>query len=520
MPAVSGRRPEVGVFVVHSRLARSVGFVAVALIALVLVVPATPTPARADGPGDVVVDGKGFGHGVGMSQDGAYAMGMAGNSTEDILAAFYPGTTIGRGGGSVAVSLDKPQSEVEVAFPAGGQVRDARGDPQSAGFPVTVAPGGSVRLSIDGGIYRATPLAGAAPTAVAPAPTTAPATTVAPTTVPGSPTTPPTTAPAPPPPAPDPTPPEPTSTRSLWAVPKGGSATAVGGVGSYRGVIEASATGGGLQLVNTLDVELYLRGMGEVRDPGWPAAALQAQAIAARTYAVRSIAAGKTLCSTDQCQVYLGQTAEYAAMDKAVAATRGRVLRYDGTLAEAVYSASGGGVSATPEEGFGTGQADEPYLRAAPYPTLDPQPWTLRMPLTEMGRRFGYAGAATGARISRTGPSGRALEITFDGDAGPLAVNGQRFFSELSLRSTLYTVRVEGPAPPPATKGAANADAAQVRIDSPPGLAAVRLHSVDRRPWIALALVLLLGSTTAATRVRAATDPSRRPAHPKGPLGT
>ncbi|MGI8778057.1 MAG: SpoIID/LytB domain-containing protein [Acidimicrobiales bacterium] len=477
-------------------------------------VPGTVRPARADGPGDVVLDGKGFGHGVGMSQDGAYAMAKAGNSTQEILAAFYPGTSIGRGGGTLAVSLDKPQPGFEVAFPSGGQVRDAPSGPQSPGFPVTVAPGGSVHLSSDGGLYHATPEAGATPATTAPPPPPAtPPTTVAPAPAPGSaPTTPTTTAPAPATPAAPPAPAEPTTARALWAVPANGSVTAVGGVGSYRGVIEASGSGGGLQLVDHLDVEQYLRGMGEIRDPGWPAAALQTQAIAARTYAVKAISAGKTLCSSDQCQVYLGQTAEYAAMDTAVAATRGQVLRYGGALAEAVYSASGGGFSATPEEGFGSGQADEPYLRAAPYPTLDPQPWTVRSPLTVMAGRFGYAGTPSNARVSRTGPSGRALEITFDGDAGPLVVDGQRFFTLLELRSTLFTLRVEGPppAPAPARGGAAAAGAQEVRIASPPALASGRLRSPNRRPWIALALALLLGSTAAATSVRAATASTGR----------
>ena len=81
-----------------------------------------------------------------------------------------------------------------------------------------------------------------------------------------------------------------------------------------------------LRLVNHVDVEQYLRGMGEVRDPGWPASALRAQAIAARTYALRAMAGGGQLCDTQQCQVYLGAQAEYGAMDKAVTATRGQVV--------------------------------------------------------------------------------------------------------------------------------------------------------------------------------------------------
>ena len=59
----------------------------------------------------------------------------------------------------------------------------------------------------------------------------------------------------------------------------------------YRGVVEANASGGPLRLIDQLDVEDYLRGMGEVRYPSWPAASLRAQAIVARTYALRAMRA-------------------------------------------------------------------------------------------------------------------------------------------------------------------------------------------------------------------------------------
>jgi len=282
----------------------------------------------------------------------------------------------------------------------------------------------------------------------------------------------------------------------------------------YRGVIRVSDAGGGLQLVNQINVEQYLRGMGEVREPGWPAAALQTQAIAARTYALRS--AGGVLCSTDQCQVYLGETAEYGAMDAAVAATSGQVVRYRGGLADTVYSANGGGFTATPEEGFGGGQSDTPYLQAVPYPSGDPEPWTMRSTLAEMAGHLGYGGTATGARVSKTGPSGRALEVTFDGSSGPLAVDGQKFESVLKLRSTLFTLRIEQPPPPAdAPKEAAAAPKAgghQVRVSSPPTLAALGSpeKSLNRRPWIAVALLLVVVAASVATRLRAAAAPTAR----------
>src|SRR5690606_36952158 len=129
--------------------------------------------------------------------------------------------------------------------------------------------------------------------------------------------------PSPPPgPAPAPAPttsPERVTGSSVWAVPAGGGLLGLPEVGArYRGVVEAAAGGDGLRVVNELDVEQYLRGMGEVRNPSWPQASLQAQAVAARTYALRAMRANGEICATQRCQVYLGQQAEYAAMDEAV----------------------------------------------------------------------------------------------------------------------------------------------------------------------------------------------------------
>jgi peptidoglycan hydrolase-like amidase len=149
-------------------------------------------------------------------------------------------------------------------------------------------------------------------------------------------------------------------------------------------------------------------------------------------------------------------------MDQAVAESEGQVVTYGDGLALTVYSASGGGFSATPEEGFGPGSgAGHPYLVAAPYPTEDPQPWTLPADLADLGRRFGYKGDVTAATVTRAGPSGRALEVTLAGSDGTLVVDGQRFASTLKLRSNLFTLRTEEPVTPAeavATPGAGTTD--------------------------------------------------------------
>ncbi|HEV2811087.1 MAG TPA: SpoIID/LytB domain-containing protein [Acidimicrobiales bacterium] len=449
----------------------------------------------------MVIEGRGWGHGVGMAQDGALAMGRDGASTADILQHFYPGTSTGQDSGNVRVAvLDGANGEAVVSFPGGGEVRSSRDGSDAPGFPVTVAPGGSVRLRFDGA-YRVEPLSGATVAALRvpgatlveapgqvtttqpppdqappeeddrgpldnlvgggnpppenlpgpPAPTGPPAPPAGIGDAPGGPA-----APGLPPPAEAPPPPENVaiSGSALWAVPSGGSTLGVPARSArYRGILHAVAGGNGLRLINEVNVEDYLRGMGEVLDSSWPRASLGAQAVVARTYALRAMALGGELCDTQTCQVYLGAHAEYGAMDAAVAATRGTVVLHGGTLAQTVYSASGGGVAATPEEGFGTSGRGLPYLGAVSYPTADPQPWTQRIALAQLGRRFSYPGALTDVRVATTGPSGRALTVELLGDAGSKEVPALAFDDTLGLRSTLWTVRLEVPPAPPQAAG-------------------------------------------------------------------
>lgn len=126
---------------------------------------------------------------------------------------------------------------------------------------------------------------------------------------------------------------------------------------SYRGVIEVRRHGAGLAVINELPLEDYLRGIVEV-PAEWPPAAQQAQAIAARTYALNQKAApsqgpwraaGADICPTEACQVYEGlageQRASAANWTEAVAATAGQVLLADDEPILAMYSSSNGGRS-------------------------------------------------------------------------------------------------------------------------------------------------------------------------------
>lgn len=456
------------------RRARIASTSVVALLLLVVSIGGAPI-ATADQTSSINVpvahiEGRGHGHGVGMSQWGAYTLAQQGRSAAEILSVFYPGTTLGTAGGEVRVVLQRAD-RVVVRFPGGGEIRSTRdGQQQAAGFPVRVAPGGAVELVRDaagnhvlGGAVTPVSASGAAVPYQArecfllvfcepepkpepqPTPRPSPTPTDPPSGEPGpgpSPTEPPTTTTGPG---------VPTSAGTLWAVSAGGSPIEPVAKGrSYRGVL---AFGDGV-LRNHVDIEDYLKGMGEV--PGsWPAAAVQAQAVAARTYAMRAVAGGGDICDTDSCQVYGGVGYEKPGQTAAVDATRGTVVLWQGALASTFYSASGGGHTATVAEGFGSA-GDVPYLQANPYPTVDPRAYSLDIALSDVAARLGYPGTIGDIRIDEKGPSGRALRMTIVGDAGEQPVDPQDFRRRLGLRSTLFTVTTssldEAP-PPPAPLG-------------------------------------------------------------------
>jgi SpoIID/LytB domain protein len=428
--------------------------------ALGLLAAITPSIAHAQAAPPLIpallIDGRGHGHGVGMAQDGALAMGHKGANVREILAQFYPGTALGKASGNVRVPVFTGAS-AQLSFPDGGDVAGNGGS-------MHVAPGNSVVVSREGDSTKVRPTNAPAPP---PATTTTASTTT--TTTPPTTTTDPQTSttllpdrssppkkstpagdlsPTTQPPATTTTTTPPSSSALTFAGPVTATPANGGRVGvdprgrHYRGVLDIAPVPGGLRFVNQVNVETYLRGMGEVRNPSWPAASLQAQAVAARTYALRAMAFGGELCDTQKCQVYIGSDAEYAAMDKAVAATSGQVLTYGKSLASAVYSANAGGHSASTEEGFGMPGKSYPYLRAAAYPAENLDPWKVTIALKDIARRLAYGGDLTSVAVVARGPSERATSINLVGTAGDKTVTGLQFDSALGLKSTLFDVKV------------------------------------------------------------------------------
>lgn len=151
---------------------------------------------------------------------------------------------------------------------------------------------------------------------------------------------------------------------------------------SYRGFFILRGTRKGVVLVNTLNLEDYLMSVvpGEL-SPGQfnVLEALKAQAVAARTYAIKNMGQfkdlGYDLINTPRSQLYMGMSAEHPLSTQAVEETRGEVLRYRGQLINALYTSTCGGKTENAENVFGGRPV--PYLKSVECST-DKQPeWHL-----------------------------------------------------------------------------------------------------------------------------------------------
>ncbi len=232
---------------------------------------------------------------------------------------------------------------------------------------------------------------------------------------------------------------------------------------AYRGVIEIRRTAQGrVTAINEVGLEAYLYGVIKPEiDPKWPAEAVKAQAVAARTLAVervsasgaRSPAAGYDLPATTDAQVYLGAAAEDPAATAAVDATRGVVVTYQGLPIFAAYHSNSGGHTEDSENVWGTVY---PYLRGLPDPYALGAPgasWSARLPLATVATQLRRGGVEIpglhGLLPGRMTPWGRAITVRLLADEGQTREIGANRFRLLVgpevLRSTMFTIYHQGP---------------------------------------------------------------------------
>jgi stage II sporulation protein D len=196
---------------------------------------------------------------------------------------------------------------------------------------------------------------------------------------------------------------------------------------------------GTLTLTVALPFERYLEGIAEV-PPSWPMAALEAQAVAARSYALATTgwsgAEGESLdqsiCATTSCQVYRGipvpPDPTHRRWVRAVRRTDGKVLLQDGRIATTVYFSTSNGRTYANEDIFGS--AALPYLRSVAERDDGASPtsrWRVRLPFHDLAQFLRTGGLwPRGRAISDARPSGPSLVLSGGGTTRSIDVGDLR----------------------------------------------------------------------------------------------
>ena len=350
---------------------------------------ATAAPAAA---GTVfLIDGRGWGHGIGMSQYGARGYAEAGWGYGRILAHYYRGTELKQvPGRNVRVLLLEAQPRVAIGSTKPFRVVDARGKKRRlAAGTVRVRPG-KQKGKLNGLRLPLRFVAGASP------------------------------------------------------LNADGNA--------YRGTLHVHPQGGRLTVVNRLPLDRYLRGVVPWEMPDdWHAEALKAQAVVARSYALATLKPGTLfdLYSDTRSHVYGGIRAEAWTTNRAIGATAGRVLYWNGRIATTFYHSTSGGRTAS---------IADVWPRAAPLPYLVsvPDPYDriskhhrwgpVRLTPQEVSSRLKARGVRD-VLVDRA-PSGRVSRVALKLPRGRRTILAQDFRRDLDLRSTWFTVRVLNLMPP------------------------------------------------------------------------
>ncbi|HEY9179956.1 MAG TPA: SpoIID/LytB domain-containing protein [Candidatus Baltobacteraceae bacterium] len=230
----------------------------------------------------------------------------------------------------------------------------------------------------------------------------------------------------------------------------------------YRGTFSALPSG---EIVNTVPLEQYLYSVVSREMPySWPQAALQVQAIVARTYVLQrsNPAHAYDLVPSEADQVYSGMDAEHAPSTAAVDATAGNVLRFGDAFAQVLYSSCCGGHTESNSQAWGGKPL--PYLAGVqcPYCTQSPwYTWTKQLPADQvqsaLAQQLGSVGPLRAVALDAPDASGRAQFWNFTGANGVVRVKsedvrralGTRVLPSLLVRSVTLTqadgrVAIEG----------------------------------------------------------------------------
>ena len=374
------------------------------------VVPAPPAHAEEvpiPSTATITLNGHGWGHGIGMSQYGAQGAASQGKSWRRIVSFYYPGTVIGRARGDISVLITAATSStVMVDAHTGLRLHPVDG---KKSFLLTkirpkatrwrIQPKGtksivSYKAHGSGGWRKWASFNGDAEFTAGNQPT-------------------------------------------LLRLP---GTTPV----AYRGALRATQG----TTINILPLDSYVQGVVAREVPAeWPAQAVRAQAVAARSYAAYVRDHSTTyydICDTSSCQVYGGQHAEQPESNQAVAKTRSRVVTYQGRPAFTQFSSSSGGWSTAGSQPYLVAQQD-PFEASSTNPNAN---WTVTLTDADIEKAYPLIGDLQKITFARDGHGdfgGRVTTVTLAGSLATGTVTGDSFRSVFGLRSTYFSLSAAQP---------------------------------------------------------------------------
>jgi stage II sporulation protein D len=367
--------------------------------------------------GKFVIKGAGFGHGHGMSQYGAYGAAKKGLSWKEILAFYYPGTTLETLSSSTTIKVwitADTDNNLRVMPAAGLKVYD------SNDHSLTLPTGDryrSWRIKRSGSGYQlAWKNAAGAYTTLATKLDT-----------------------------------------STWMFSTKAKVVKVrlpnGATREYRGTLRLIKRGSGGRTVNKVKLEDYVKSVVPSEMPtSWAPDAVRAQAVAARSYAIRirdfTSYSGYDICDTTACQVYGGKATttsggtrivrETAAGTAAAKATAGTIVTYGGQVALTQFASSNGGAMSS---------GGYPYLREKDDPydgVVKSQAWSKTVTAKAVAKAYPSVGTVKQLKISKRDGSGRyggrVVSIKIVGSKKTLTVTGSAFQGKFRMRSSLYKI--------------------------------------------------------------------------------
>lgn len=351
----------------------------------------------ARGASRFVIRGAGFGHGVGMSQYGAYGYAQHGKDYRFILGHYYTGTKLSELSSSPTVRVLLQTGSTSFS---GGSNAGGRKISPGTTYHVTSTGIGRVALKSSSGRTLKTY---ASPLRV---------------TGPG--------------------------TIRLAGTAQNGLSG-----GRYRGALEFQSTALGFQSVNAVGLEDYVSGVVGAESPSsWPADALKAQAVAARTYAITTGGGPNYDQFADtRSQVYRGVAAEVASTEAAVTATGGQVVTYAGKPVVTYFFSTSGGRTEDIENSF-IGSPAKPWLKSVsdPYDSASPRhrwgPYKLSMSAAASKLSAYVKGTFRGIDVTKRGESPRVVYADVVGSRGRTRVTGPQLRQVFGLFDTWATFNV------------------------------------------------------------------------------